>query len=163
MSLSSRAAGFGNGTPSAPLEMCSVRVGDMLLGLPIRQILEIVGSAHPQPVPLAPAFVGGLIHYRGDVLTTVSLRHLLGMPSSEHSQPALVLESASGCYGVLVDAVVEVMTVSPQTWEPNPSTLDKGRQKIFTGAYKLKNSLLIVVDPAQLDPQRLATLGLAEA
>lgn len=156
MSESCSTASHSESASSLPVEMCSVRVGDMLLGLPIRQILEIVGSARPQPVPLAPGFVGGLIHYRGDVLTTVSLRHLLGLPASERPQPALVLEGAGGDYGVLVDAVGEVMTVSPHAWEPNPSTLDKGRAKIFTGAYKLEDSLLVVVDPAQLDPRHLA-------
>lgn len=60
----------------APIEMCSVRIGEDLFGLPISHILEIVGSARPQPVPLAPGFVGGLVHYRGDVLTTISLQHL---------------------------------------------------------------------------------------
>ena len=60
------------------MEMCSVRLGKTLFGVPITHILEIVGAARPQPVPLAPVFVGGLVHYRGDVLTTVSLRQLLG-------------------------------------------------------------------------------------
>jgi len=161
MTVSNRNAGRGESTSSLPIEMCSVRVGEMLLGLPIRQILEIVGSARPQPVPLAPGFVGGLIHYRGDVLTTVSLRHLLGMPSSERPQPALVLEGASGCYGVLVDAVGEVMAVSPQAWEPIPPTLDQSRKQIFTGAYKLHDSLLVIVDPAQLDPQHLSAADAA--
>ena len=57
-----------------------MRLGKALFGVPITHILEIVGGARPQPVPLAPAFVGGLVHYRGDVLTTVSLRQLLDMP-----------------------------------------------------------------------------------
>lgn len=156
MSTSDRVPGRAMTAPSVPMEICSVRVGEMLLGLPIGHILEIVGSTLPQSVPLAPAFVGGLIHYRGDVLTTVSLRHLLGMPSSQSPQPALVLESASGCYGVLVDAVGEVMTVLPEAFEPNPSTLDQGRKRIFTGAYKLQNGLLVIVDPDRLEPLYLA-------
>ena len=60
-------------TAAAMVEMCSVRLGTALFGVPITHILEIVGSARPQPVPLAPPFVGGLVHYRGDVLTTASL------------------------------------------------------------------------------------------
>ena len=64
-------------------EVCSVRLGEGLFGIPITHILEIVGGARPQPVPQAPGFVGGLVHYRGDVLTTVSLRHLLDLPASE--------------------------------------------------------------------------------
>jgi purine-binding chemotaxis protein CheW len=139
--------------------MCSVRVGDMLLGMPINHILEIIGSAFPQPVPLAPPFVGGLVHYRGDVLITVSLRHLLGIAPSEMPQPILVLENPGGCFGLLVDAVGEVMTVSPGAYEPNPSTLGATRKRIFTGAYKLADGLLVVLDPACLDPLHLTLNG----
>jgi purine-binding chemotaxis protein CheW len=139
----------------APIEMCSVRVGDTLFGLPISHILEIVGSALPQTVPLAPEFVGGLVHYRGDVLTTVSLRHLLGLSALDHAQPILVLESPGGYFGVLVDAVGEVLTVSPEDYEPNPSTLDECRKRLFAGAYKLKDRLLVILDPTRLDPLHL--------
>src|ERR1700728_1418893 len=94
------------------VEVCSVRVGDTLFGVPIRHIFEIVGSTRPQPVPLAPAFVGGLVHYRGDVLTTVSLRHLLGLPVKEGPQYCLVMDGVGGSFGLLVDSVCQVLTVS---------------------------------------------------
>ncbi len=137
-------------------EMCSVRLGETLFGVPIKHILEIVGRAKPQPVPLAPEYVGGLVHYRGDVLTTVSLRHLLGMPSVETPQDILVLDSAGGCFGLLVDAVGEVLTVSNTEYEPNPAIVDEKRRVYFGGAYKLKNSLMVLLDPEQLDPIRLS-------
>jgi purine-binding chemotaxis protein CheW len=138
------------------LEMCSVRVGETLFGIPITHILEIVGGARPQAVPLAPAFIGGLVHYRGDVLTTVSLRQLLGLPDQSGRQDILVLESSSGCFGLLVDSVGEVLTVSQGDHEPNPSILDERRRALFDGAYKLKDSLLVMLDPERLDPLVLA-------
>ena len=137
------------------VEMCSVRLGQALFGVPISHILEIVGGARPQPVPLAPSFVGGLVHYRGDVLTTVSLRQLLGMPPKEGAQDILVLESKGGCFGLLVDSVGEVMTVSSEDHEPNPSILDERRRALFAGTYKLKGSLMVMLDPERLDPMRL--------
>jgi purine-binding chemotaxis protein CheW len=139
-------------------EMCSVRLGQTLFGVPISHILEIVGSAHPQPVPLAPSFVGGLVHYRGDVLTTVSLRQLIGLPPRDGKQDILVLESAGGCFGLLVDTVCEVLTVSSADYEPNPSTLEERRKALFAGAYKLKDSLLVMLDPERLDPMRLSAV-----
>jgi purine-binding chemotaxis protein CheW len=147
-------------TAAALVEMCSVRLGQTLFGVPITHILEIVGSARPQPVPLAPVFVGGLVHYRGDVLTTVSLRQLLGLPPRDGPQDILVLESSGGCFGLLVDSVGEVLTVSSADHEPNPSILDERRRALFAGAYKLKDSLLVMLDPEQLDPMRL---GAAQA
>jgi purine-binding chemotaxis protein CheW len=134
------------------VEVCSVRLGETWFGIPITHILEIVGSARPQPVPLAPGYVGGLVHYRGDVLTTVSLRQLLSLPPKDGAQDILVLESAGGCFGLLVDSVGEVLTVSSSDHEPNPSILDQRRKGMFAGAYKLKDKLLVMLDPDRLDP-----------
>jgi purine-binding chemotaxis protein CheW len=145
------------------LEMCSVRVGTTLFGLPITHILEIVGHTRPQDVPLAPVFVGGLIHYRGDVLTTVSLRQLLGLPRQNAAgkdgkvecHDIIVLESSAGCFGLLVDSVGEVLTVSSADYEPNPSILNASRSSLFAGAYKLQHGLLVMLDPEKLEPMLL--------
>ena len=95
-------------------EICSVRLGQALYGVPISHILEIVGQARPQPVPLAPGFVGGLVHYRGDVLTAVSLRHLLGLApapgnsrTSWCSKPRRLLRVAGGFGGRGADSRVK--------------------------------------------------------
>src|SRR5579862_4605915 len=121
----------GKTSVAAQAEMCSVRVGKGLFGIPITHILEIVGGGHPQPVPLAPRFVGGLVHYRGDVLTTVSLRQLLDLPAREGPQDILVVESSGGCFGLLVDSVGEVLNVSSADYEPNPATVSERRRMLF--------------------------------
>ncbi len=161
MSLQTVASRSREKSVSAIVEICSVRLGQGLFGMPISHILEIVGSARPQPVPLAPSFVGGLVHYRGDVLTTVSLRQLLGMPPLEGHQDILVIESPAGFYGLLVDSVGEVLTIPAGELEPNPSTLDESRRDFFAGAYKLKNTLLVMLDPEKLDPIRLGSVQAA--
>jgi len=145
---------------SAVVEICSLRLGQSLYGMPISHILEIVGGARPQPVPLAPRFVGGLVHYRGDVLTAVSLRQLLRMPPLDGPQDILVLQSSGGCFGLLVDSVGEVLTVPSADFEPNPSTLDEARRDLIAGAYKLQNALMVMLDPERLDP---VWLSVAEA
>ena len=163
MSAKSALAIRKDSTAAALLEMCSVRVGQTLFGIPITHILEIVGNTRPQAVPLAPEFIGGLVHYRGDVLTTVSLRQLLGLPvqnseardGHESHHDILVLESSSGSFGLLVDSVGEVLTVSSADHEPNPSILDERRSALFAGAYKLQQGLLVMLDPERLDPARL--------
>jgi len=142
------------------MEVCSVRLGRGVFGIPISRVLEIIGGAQPQHVPLAPGFVGGLVHYRGDVLTTVSLRQVLDMPPSDGRQDILVLDSPSGCFGILVDSVGEVLRISTAELEPNPSTLDDSRRGLFTGACKLKDNLMVMLDPEKLDPVHL---GAAQA
>jgi purine-binding chemotaxis protein CheW len=78
------------------------------------------------------------------------------MPSVEEPQDIIVMESAGGCFGVLVDAVGEVLNLSVADYEPNPSTLDARRRTLFAGTYKLQGRLLIMLDPEQLDPLRLS-------
>lgn len=138
-------------------EVCSVLVGDTLYGIPIAHVLEILGKPATQPVPLAPWFVGGLVHYRGEVLTAVSLRRLLGMPPAPSSEDVLVFESGDGLFGLFVDSVGEVLHVAEADHEPNPATLEARRQALFDGAWKLKDRLLVSLEPERLDPMRLAS------
>ena len=63
--------------------------------------------------------------------------------------------NASGIFGLLVDSVCEVFTVSSADYEPNPSILEERRRALFAGAYKLKNNLIVMLDPTQLDPMLL--------
>jgi purine-binding chemotaxis protein CheW len=156
MSRSFRNARDGEAAGRTSAELCSVRVGDTMFGLPINHILEIVASALSQRVPLAEGFIGGLVHYRGDVFTTVSLRHLLGMPKLDRPQPILVFESPTGCFGLVVDAVGEILAVQSKDYEPNPSTLDDRRKSLFMGTYKLNDGLLVALDPSRLDPMYLS-------
>jgi purine-binding chemotaxis protein CheW len=67
----------------------------------------------------------------------------------------LVLESEGACFGVLVDSVGEVLTVSAEDYEPNPSILDERRRNLLDGAYKLKDGLLVMLDPDRVDPMHL--------
>jgi purine-binding chemotaxis protein CheW len=159
--MSTPAAGIDRNAkgPAAVAEMCSVRLDKRLFGIPITHILEIVGQTSPQPVPLAPRFVGGIVHYRGEVLTTVSLRQLLDLPARDGPQDMLVLEGTGGCFGLMVDSVGEVLTVLSADYEPNPSTVDERKRMLFAGAYRLKGRVLVALDPERLDPMRLARMG----
>ncbi len=145
------------GTQESAQEVCSLRVGDTVFAVPIARILEILGKPFLQPVPLAPDFVGGLVHYRGEVLTGISLRRLLDMDPAPSPEDVLVFESPAGPFGLLVDSVGEVLSVSAAAYEPNPSTLDSCCQALFAGAWKLPDRLVAALDPERLDPLRLAS------
>ncbi len=147
--------GQGKGTADC-VEVCAVEVGGARFGIPIAHIVEILGLMSPQPVPRSPDFVGGLVHYRGDVLTAVSARQLLGMPPLRVPHAVLVLEGPAGCFGVQVDVVKEVLMIPGSAFEPNPCTLEDRHKSLFAGAYKLGDGLLVMLDPARLDPILLA-------
>lgn len=147
--------GFAREEAGDGVDICAVKVGAMTFGVPLMRILEILGAPATQPVPLAPPFIGGLVHYRGEVLTAVSLRRLLDMEPYEGTPDLLVLEGSSGCFGLQVDAVCEVLTVQSEAFEPNPSTLDDRLKALFAGTCELKDALMVMLAPERLDPMRL--------
>jgi chemotaxis signal transduction protein len=87
------------------------------------------------------------------------MRRVLGMPATESAQDLLVVEHPDGSFGLLVDRVLEVRTLSSADFEPNPSTVNKQRHGLFAGAYKLDGGLMVMLDPERLEPMRMAAGG----
>jgi purine-binding chemotaxis protein CheW len=144
------------------LSLCSLMAGGRLFGIDTRMIREVLGKARLNPVPMAPAYIGGVIAYRGDVVTAVSLRALLGGPAADGSCAVLVLDGDQDeeRFGLLVDGVGGVVTVERGAMAENPSTLDEASRALFTGAFRTDEGLLVQLDPRRLQPSRLAESGL---
>jgi purine-binding chemotaxis protein CheW len=144
------------------VSLCSLYAGDETFGIDTRKIREVLGERALQRVPMSPAFIAGVVPYRGEVLTTVNLRVLLGMEASSGVCCVLVIEDdeAAERFGIVVDAVGGVVTVSRRTLEANPCTLEARGKWLFDGAYKMENGLMVRLDPQKLCPSRLSETGL---
>ncbi|MBS1823064.1 MAG: chemotaxis protein CheW [Acidobacteria bacterium] len=142
--------------------LCSMYAGDESFGIDTSKIREVLGKRELERVPMAPAFVAGVVPYRGDVLTAVSFRALLGLPDSKQAGCVLVLEDDEGQerYGLVVDAVGGVVTVNRNMLEANPCTLEARCKWLFEGAYKMQTGLMVQLDPQKLRPSRLAETGM---
>ncbi|MBS1798969.1 MAG: chemotaxis protein CheW [Acidobacteria bacterium] len=138
--------------------LCSMYAGDESFGIDTSKIREVLGKRELERVPMAPAFVAGVVPYRGDVLTAVSFRALLGLPDSAKAGCVLVLEDEEGQerFGLVVDAVGGVVTVNRNMLEANPCTLEARCKWLFDGAYKMQTGLMVQLDPQKLRPSRLA-------
>ncbi|HLI03269.1 MAG TPA: chemotaxis protein CheW [Terracidiphilus sp.] len=172
-----RTEGMNAAENARPAEVCVVRAGAQFAALPIARVAEIVGAVQPQALPHAPWFVSGLALYRGEALTAVDLRRLLDPESPSLSpgpagfgQPGrlccmLVVDradgGAGGAFGLLVDSVDEVRSVSSRDCEPAPSTLGPLYKELLTGAYKQKGRLVAMLNPDRLDPSYLGSLSVA--
>ena len=147
---------------SDAVSLCSLRTGAGTYGIDTRRIREVLGKTLLQRVPRSPTFIGGVVPYRGEVLTTVSFRALLGLETQEGTNCVLVLEDPGSeeRFGLAVDGMYGVVMVSRQALEANPSALDARHRAIFDGAYRMDQGLIVQLDPEQLRPSRLAESGL---
>jgi purine-binding chemotaxis protein CheW len=138
--------------------ICSLLADDRLYGIDTRSIREVLGFRTLERVPLAPSYIGGVLPYRGDVLTVVSFRALLGLAPATSPGSVLVLKSMDEeePYGLMVDSVGGVVMLSQSAFTANPSTLDEVGKALYSGAFSLDKGLLIQIDPERLRPSRLA-------
>lgn len=144
------------------VSLCSMFAGDESFGIDTAKIREVLGNRDLQHVPMAPAYIGGVVPYRGEVLTTVNFRALLGKEEHAGASCVLVLDDdeAGERFGLVVDDVGGVVTVNRKMLEANPCTLETRAKWLFDGAYKMETGLLVQLDPQRLRPSRLAETGL---
>jgi len=145
-------------TPGEMILMCSLRTGRGLFGIETTRVREALGAIAPQRVPLAPSYIDGMVPYRGDVLTIVSFRALLGLENSVRPGCILVLddERDEELFGLAVDSVGGVIGVARNTLEPNPSNLDARGMALFSGTYRTDPGLMVHLEPGLLRPSRFA-------
>lgn len=144
------------------VSLCAIVSAGELFGIDTSEIREVLDRRHVRRVPLTPAYIGGLIPYRGEILVAVSLRALLGKNDDPEEVSLVVLEDVDRkeCFGLMVDSVDGVRTVSRRTLEGNPCTLASRADAVFAGAYRTPQGLIVHLDPRRLQPSRLARTGM---
>ena len=134
--------------PETSDEYVTVMVGDQMFGLPIDRVHDVFIASSLTTVPLAPREIVGLLNLRGRVVTAMCLRRRLGLPDREDGarEMAVGLEHHGESYGLLVDAVGEVMKLSRAGHEPNPVHMDERWIALSRGVHRLEHRLLIILD-----------------
>jgi purine-binding chemotaxis protein CheW len=132
--------------------LCSFVLRDLMFGVPIGVVQEVLTGLPLTPMPLAPPAVAGLINLRGQVVTAIDLRVCLGFPRRDANAPFanLVLREGGVNVSFLVDAIGDVVEADDATFEPPPSTLDAATRELIRGAYRLPDRLLLALDTATL-------------
>ena len=110
----------------AVVEYVTVMLDGQLFGLPIGRVQDVFMPDRLTRVPLAPPEISGVLNLRGRIVTAVDLRLRLGMAPRGDGRPpmAVGIELRGESYGLLIDAVGEVMKLANGTREANPVNLD---------------------------------------
>ena len=143
------------------IEYVTATVGGQLFGLPISRVQDVFVPDRLARVPLAPPEVAGLLNLRGRIVTAVDMRRRLGLEAFAEGAPrmAVGIECKGESYGLLIDAIGEVLKLPVGSREDNPVNLDAGLARVAAGVHRLDGRLLVV-----LDVDRVLDLGVhAEA
>lgn len=126
----------------------TLMLAGMLCGVPVLSVREVITDSKIVRVPLAPEEIAGNINLRGRIVTAVDTRSRLGLdpapPAAE--RVALVAEASGALYALLIDQVLEVLSVPADQIESLPSNFGPAWQNYSKGVHRLSDRLMIVLD-----------------
>ena len=142
-------------------EYVTATVGDQLFGLPIGRVQDVFVLDRMTRVPLAVPEIAGVLNLRGRIVTAIDMRRRLGLtePNEARSRMAIGIECKGESYGLLIDAIGEVLNLSSNSRENNPVNLDARLARVSAGVHRLEDRLLVVLDVdrvLELGPQAVA-------
>lgn len=127
---------------------CTFMVNDLLLGILVTDVQEIIRHQPATRVPLANPVVDGLINLRGQILTALDLRRRIGLevPATRPEPMHVIVRGSGALVSLQVDGVGDVLDLDPGAFEPPPEPLRPPLRQMVNGVFKLDGRLLIVLD-----------------
>ena len=129
-------------------EFVTFTVAGQMFGLPISRVQDVFKPSRITRVPLAGAEIAGVLNLRGRIVTAIDMRRRLEANRREDGAPvmAIGIEARGELFGLLVDAVGEVLKLPDVEREPSPINLGSKLAALSDGAYRLEGQLLVVLD-----------------
>jgi len=142
----------GHGENAAIHEFVTMSVNGQRFGIPVLQVQDVLGPQRVARVPLAPAWVAGVLNLRGRIVTAIDMRQRLGLANSEQPgvEMSIVIEHDAELYSLIVDEVGEVIEYDADAIGTNPPTLDLVWRQISTGIVQSDDGLLVILDVEKL-------------
>lgn len=138
--------------PVAPIQVVVFSLEEKSLALDILKIQEVIRMVEITHLPKMPSFALGVINLRGRIVPIINIREKLNLPERAPTARTCIILVRTGdqLFGFLVDDVVDVISLPPESIESAAAGPDWIRSDLFTGVGKLSGSLLVVIDSDRL-------------
>jgi purine-binding chemotaxis protein CheW len=128
-------------------EYVTATVGGQLFGLPIARVQDVFVLDRLTRVPLAAPEIAGVLNLRGRIVTAIDMRRRLGLaPGEVRKRMAIGIEFRGESYGLLIDAIGEVLSLPAGGAEGNPVNLEARLARVSAGVHRLEDRLMVVLD-----------------
>lgn len=133
-------------------DFVTMTIADQVFGIPVLQVQDVLGPQRITRIPLAPPEVAGSLNLRGRIVTAIDVRLRLGLPKRPADKPgmSIVVDHKGELYSLMVDSVGEVLSLSSNDFERQPTTMDHRWREVSTGIYRLQQNLLVVLEVSRL-------------
>lgn len=134
----------------------SFKLSNEIFAANVGKVLEILELTKITKVPKAPEYMRGVINLRGSVLPVVDTRIKFGLPVTPDTVNTCIIvlniqiDNEDLTVGALVDAVQEVLELSPDMISEPPNIGSKYRSEFIQGMGKVDDDFIMVLDVDQV-------------
>jgi purine-binding chemotaxis protein CheW len=130
--------------PDSPAQQLVVfSLGREEYALPIGAVHEIIRYTEPRSVASEALWIRGVIGLRGRIIPIFDLAARLKLaPGDREPAKIVIVETATGQVGVIVDEVEEVLTISADQLEPLPTA----GVDVIEGIAKIDDRLVVLLN-----------------
>lgn len=136
----------------APIGGVILRFAGARYAVDMASVAEVVPVPVVTRVPGAPAWLSGVVNWRGRVLPVVDLRPLVGAPLSPLPTSArlVVLSEEDVEVGLVADMVPGLLDCDPNALEPIPATIATGIAPLVQGVVDVDGPVALLATEAVL-------------
>ena len=129
-------------------EYLTFTLADEEYGVDILKVQEIRGYDAVTRLPDAPDFIKGVVNLRGTIVPVVDLRLKFKMKDVGYGPTTvmIVLNVADRVVGMVVDAVSDVIRLTPDQVRPVPEIVCTIDRKFLTGIGTAEDRMLVLLD-----------------
>lgn len=127
-------------------------VDNQLLGIPIADVVQIIGVQEISSVPEFPSYAKGIINVRGTIIPVIDIRLRLNKPEVEYTnRTCTVVTNIGGSFvGFIVDAVDEVTDIDESQIVPPPRFSENVVNSFLTGIGKLNEKVVLLINSKKI-------------
>lgn len=137
---------------TAARQYVSFMVGDRAYGVDIMKVREIKQWTPTTALPSQPDYTRGVLNLRGTIVPVHDLRARFGGPLTDacDTHVVVIVRIDTQTVGVLVDAVSDILTVSPAEILPVPSGQSDGNGRSLEGLVNTDTGMVALLDLSDL-------------
>jgi len=141
-------------------EFLAFKLGQEEYGINILRVQEIRSFEAPTQIANAPAYILGVVNLRGVIVPIVDMRMKFNLPQASFDEftVVIVLNIDEHVIGMVVDAVSDVINLSPQEMRPVPTLNIAINTEHLLAIGSVAQRMLILLDIEKL--MRSSDMGL---
>jgi purine-binding chemotaxis protein CheW len=127
-------------------------LGAEIFGIEIKYVTEIIGMQSITKVPEVPEYLKGIINLRGKIIPLIDVRIKFGKEPVEYNDRTciIVIELKNISVGLIVDNVVEVLTIADENISLPPSNKTGFENRYIKGIGKIGDQVQLLLDCKKL-------------